>query len=291
MEVLYADLRLANNAKPELESRPDLSPQRIASFLKDASWAVIGLLLLYLTEKVSLSIISRVVTDIDTRPRHSQRRSDANRGDIMPRFNNYIIDQLIVPAFVWLFFIGGVVAVAIAVGLILRSSWVFRLFDLVNHSVSTRHATKALEVSRDSSRFVWKYRQPIGFVFVVGAVYSVWGMVTGAGNAAIVSMLNLKLPSGYVFWIVESVRYFLVVSCTAAIIVGILMIISPDTLKAIENVASRWVSTRQVAPNADKMNLTFDKWVAAFPRTAGLIIVLPALGMVMYFGDLLLKLR
>ena len=210
-------------------------------------------------------------------------------GEIMPRFNNYIIDQLIAPALVWFFFIGGIVAVAIGIGLIFRSARVFRLFNLVNHSVSTRHATKALAVPRDSSQFAWKYRHPIGVVFVVGAVYSVWGMVTGAGNAAIVAMLNLKLPGGYVFWIVESIRYFLVVSCTVAIIVGILMLISPDTLKTIENVGSRWYSTRQIVPDADKMNLTFDKWVAAFPRTTGLILLFPALGMLMYFGDLLLK--
>lgn len=207
----------------------------------------------------------------------------------MPRFNNFIIDQLIAPAIVWFFFIGGVIAVAIGVGLILRNPNVFRLFGLMNHSVSTRHATKAMAVPRDSGQFFWKYRRRIGFVFVVGAVYSVWGMVTGAGNAAIVGMLNLKLPGGYVFWIVESLRYFLVVSCTSAIIVGILMLISPDTMKAIEKVGSRWFSTRQVALDADKMNMTFDKWVAAFPRTAGTIIFFPALGVVFYFGDLLLR--
>ena len=207
----------------------------------------------------------------------------------MPRFNNYIFDQLIAPAIVWFFFIGGIVAVAIGVGLILRSPKVFRLFDLVNHSVSTRHATRALEVSRDSSQFVSKYRHPIGIVFVVGAVYSVWGMVTGAGNSAIVAMLNLKLPAGYVFWIVESLRYFLVVGCTTSIIVGILMLISPETLKAIESVGSRWFSTRQMVPDADKMNLSFDKWIAAFPRTAGFIITFPALGMLAYFGEILLK--
>lgn len=207
----------------------------------------------------------------------------------MPRFNNYIFDQLIAPAIVWFFFIGGIAAVLIGVGLIMRSPWVFRLFERVNHSVSTRHATKSLEVPRDSSQFAWKYRRPIGIVFIVGAVYSVWGLVTGAGNAAIVSMLNLKYPGGYIFWIVESLRYFLVVSCTATIIVGILMLISPDTLKTIENVGGRWYSTRQIVPDADKMNLTFDKWVAAFPRTTGLILIFPALGMLAYFGDLLLK--
>ncbi|MDD5177389.1 MAG: hypothetical protein PHQ05_13310 [Sterolibacterium sp.] len=207
----------------------------------------------------------------------------------MPRFNNFLIDQLIAPAFVWFFFIGGIVAVAIGVGLILRSPQVFRLFELLNRTVSARHATKAMAIQRDSEQFAWKYRRPIGIVFVVGAVYAVWGMVTGAGNSVIVAMLNLKLPAGYVFWIVESLRYFLVVGCTTAILVGILMLISPDTLKTIENVGSRWYSTRQIAPDAEKMNLTLDKWVAAFPRTTGLILVFPALGMVFYFGELLLK--
>lgn len=207
----------------------------------------------------------------------------------MPRFNNYVIDQLIAPAFVLFFFIGGLAAIVIGVGLILKSPAVFRLFDILNHSVSTRNATKPLAVPRDSSPFFFRHRIPIGIIFVVGALYADYGLLTGAGNAAIVSMLNSKLPPGYVFWIVECLRYFLMVSCTVSIIVGILMVISPNTLKGIESAGGRWYSTRKMSIDADKMNLTFDKWVAAFPRTAGLIIVFPALGMVLYFGDLLLR--
>ncbi|TRZ69609.1 MAG: hypothetical protein D4S02_01785 [Rhodocyclaceae bacterium] len=79
------------------------------------------------------------------------------------------------------------------------------------------------------------------------------------------------------------------VSCTVSIIVGILLVISPDTLKDVENAGGRWVSTRNMALGADKMNLSFDKWVAAHPRTAGLIIAFPGLGMVLYFGDQLLR--
>jgi len=207
----------------------------------------------------------------------------------MPHFNNYFIDQIIAPALLWFFFIGGVVAVLISVGLIMRSPKLFQLFGFANTSVSIRQSTKALAIPRDSSQFFWKYRTPIGIVFVVSAIYSVWGLVTGAGNAAIVSLFNLKLPAGYVFWIVESLRYFLIVGCTAAIMVGVLMVISPDTLKAVEKVAGSWVSTRQVARQGENMNLGFDQWVAAFSRTAGLLLILPALGILVYFGDLLLK--
>lgn len=209
----------------------------------------------------------------------------------MPRFNDYVIDQLIVPAFVLFFFIGGLAALAIGVGLIYRSPSVFRLFDILNHSVSTRTATKPLAIPRDSSQFFFKHRLTIGVVFVVSALYADYGLLTGAGNAAIVSLFNTTLPPGYVFWIVESVRYFLTVSCTVSIIVGILLVISPDTLKAVESAGGRWVSTRNLTVDADKMNLSFDKWVATYPRTAGMIIALPALGMVLYFGDQLLMQR
>ena len=207
----------------------------------------------------------------------------------MPRFNNYLIDQLIAPAFVWFFFIGGVVAVVIGVGLILRNPRVFSLFDLLNQSISTRKATKALSIQRDSERFFWKYRIPVGALFIAGALYADYGLLTGAGNAAIVTALNAKLPPGFVFWIVESLRYFLVVSCTVSIIVGVLLVLSPDTLKAIESSGSRWYSTRKMAPEAEQMNLKFDNWVRNNPRTAGLVIVFPALGMVTHFGDVLLR--
>jgi len=207
----------------------------------------------------------------------------------MPIFNNYVIDQLIAPAFVMFFFVGGLFAAAIGIGLIFRTPRVFRLFDLMNHSVSTRNATKPLAVRRDSSQFFAKYRIPIGVIFIIGALYADWGLLTGAGNAAIVSVFNTKLPPGYVFWIVESVRYFLMVGCTVSIIVGILLVVSPDALKSIEDRGGHWFSTRQVAPGAETTYLTLDRWVAASPRIAGAIILFPALGMLMYFGDQLLR--
>lgn len=207
----------------------------------------------------------------------------------MPHFDNYVFDQLVAPTLVLFFFVGGLASAVIGLGLIFKSPSVFRLFDILNQSVSTRNATKPLAISRDSSQFFLRHRLPIGVIFVVGAVYADYGLLTGAGNAAIVSLFNTKLPPGYVFWIIESLRYFLIVSCTISIIVGILLVVSPDTLKSIENSGGRWISTRRIAPGAERNYLTLDKCVAAFPRIAGLIIIFPALGMVMYFGDLLLR--
>ncbi|TRZ69608.1 MAG: hypothetical protein D4S02_01780 [Rhodocyclaceae bacterium] len=207
----------------------------------------------------------------------------------MPRFNNYVIDQLIAPALLLFFFLGGLTAFFIGIGLIFKSPTVSRLFDTLNHSAPTRNATTPLGIPHDRSHFFLRHLIPIGVVFIIGALYADYGLLTGAGNAAIVSMFNATLPPGYVFWIVEIVRYFLMVSGTVSIIVGILMIISPDTRRAIENTGGRRYSAGEFAIDAEKMDLAFDKWVAAYPRTAGLVIVFPALGMVSYFWDQLLR--
>lgn len=206
----------------------------------------------------------------------------------MPHFNNYLIDQLLLPSLTLFFFIGGVLALAIGVGLIVSSDRVFRLFGLMNYTVSTRHASKPMALPRDSGSFVWKYRRPIGAIFVAGAAYSAYGLIARIDDAAVVAMLNLKLAPLFVLWLVEATRWFLIAGCVVSIAVGILLVFFPDAMRAIEKRASHWHSTRQVAPDADKMILTLDNWVAAFPRAAGWIIVFPALGMVIYFGSQLL---
>lgn len=204
----------------------------------------------------------------------------------MPHGSQVVIEQLIVPAMLMFFFIGGVVATVIAVGLIVGSPLVFRLFVLSNRYVSTRRVGRTMAIPRDSGPFVWKYRRPIGLAFVLGAAYSLWGLIANSGNTAIIHVLKLKLPAGFVLWIIESVRYTLIAGSTVALLVGFLMILAPDTLKAVDNVASRWVSTRQIAPDADKMNMSLDKLVEAHPRKSGLMLILPALSIAIYFGAL-----
>lgn len=43
-------------------------------------------------------------------------------------------------------------------------------------------------------------------------------------------------------------------------------ILFPDTIRAIETRASHWYSTLRMAPQAEKMNLTLDKWVRIHGR-------------------------
>lgn len=207
----------------------------------------------------------------------------------MLHINSYILNQLLIPSALLFFFIGGIAATVIGLGLIVNSAAVFRLFGIMNTSVSTRRMTKPLAIPRDSSGLVWKYRRPISAFFMIGATFSLYGLIAQIDNAVVVTILKLKYPPAFILWLVESTRLLLIVGCSVALAVGILLGFFPDAMRTLETHSSFWVSTRRLAPAADRMNLSLDKWVAAFPRAAGWAILLPALGMVAYFGVLLLN--
>ena len=206
----------------------------------------------------------------------------------MPHFNNFVLDQILVPSFILFFFIGGLVAVAVGIGLIVNSAAVLRVFGSMNYSVSARRATRPISIPIDSSNFVAKYRTWIGAFFVLGAAYSLYGLIAKIDNAAVVSLLHLKYPREFVLWIVESTRLFLIVTCAVSLLVGIMLGFFPDTLRSIEKRSSHWFSTRRMAQQADRMNLTLDRWVSISPRAAGWVILFPALALTAYFGSLLL---
>lgn len=207
----------------------------------------------------------------------------------MLNINSYVINQLLIPSALLFFFVGGVAAAVVGLGLIVNSNAVFRMFKLMNHSVSTRRMSRPLEIPRDSSALIWKYHRPIAAFFTIGAAFSLYGLVVQVDNATLVAALKLKYPPVAVLLLVESIRLFLIIGCAGGLAVGILLGFFPDAIRRLEAHSSRWVSTRRLAPGADTMNLALDKWVAAFPRAAGWVILLPALGMVLHFGTLLLR--
>lgn len=195
----------------------------------------------------------------------------------MPLSNDYLVDQLLIPAVVMFFLVWGLIGAAIGAGLIVCSAKTFRLFRMMNHYVSTRHGLKPLAMPHDIGQSVRKHRRLIGAFFVLGAAYSIYSLVAWFDNSAIVSALDLRYPRPFVAWILESVRWSLIVFSVFAIVIGVMLGYFPDALGRFEAQANRWVSVRKLTVGVDTMHLTLDRLVEAFPRSAGSIIVIAAL--------------
>lgn len=186
------------------------------------------------------------------------------------------------------FLVGGIFLLAVGVGLIANSAGTLRFFGSLNRWISMRRASKPLEIPRDTRPAVQKYRYWLAAIFVAGGVFAIVGLVTRFNSSAVITLFNLQyLRPDFAAWLVDSLRWILIVGNLTAIVAGAMLAFFPDVLAAFETRGSRWYSERQAARGADTMHLTLDSWVAAYPRAAGAIIACFALGLIGAFGLML----
>ena len=191
-----------------------------------------------------------------------------------------------------LFLVGGLVALAVGVGLIVGSAGTLRLLVAMNRWVSTRRALRPFEIPRDTRPLVQKHRRWLAVFFVAGAAYAIVGLTTGFDARAVSYVYGLDTrPSSAAPWLVETVRWALIVGNLAAIVIGIMLGFFPGAVAALEARGARWYSDRQLVKGADEMNLSLDNWVAASPRIAGWIIAVAGLVLAGDFGFMLSGLR
>lgn len=195
----------------------------------------------------------------------------------MPLSNEYLVVKLLIPAVVMFFLVWSLIGAAIGAGLIVSSAKMFRLFRLMNHYVSTRHALKPLAMPHDIGQTVRQHRRLIGAFFVLGAAYSLYSLFAWFDSSSITAALHLRYPRPLVFSVLESARWSLIVFSVLALVVGVMLGYFPDALGRFEAQANRWVSVRKLTIGVDTMHLTLDRLVEAYPRSAGSIIFVAAL--------------
>ena len=205
--------------------------------------------------------------------------------------NSNLIYQVLIPSIVLFFLVWSVVGVGVGLGLIVSPVKMLRLFGSVNRYVSTRNGFKALSAMHDVEPQIRKNRRWIGTLFILGAAYSIFGLVRWYDNGPIISALSLDLPRPFLAWIVDSVRWSLIACSVFAFVIGTLLCFYPKVVYRLEQPADHWYSLRKLFLGVDTLHLGLDRWVTAFPRAAGLIIVIGALVAAAYSAVLWGQLR
>lgn len=205
---------------------------------------------------------------------------------------NYAFRQWVAQALTGFFLVGGLVGVAVGLGLIVNSERTLRFFGTVNRWVSMRRATRPLEIPRDTSRAVQKNRRWLAAAFIAGGAFATYILTTKFNANAASQLLNLTaLHPSIASWIVDSARLILIAGNLIAVLAGILLAFFPAALAALEAGGSSWFSERRLVKGVDTQNVSLDKWVAAHPRSAGAIITAGALLLLGNFGIMLLGMR
>lgn len=205
--------------------------------------------------------------------------------DFLTMFEHPTVRLWLAQATVLFFLICGTALLAIGIGLIVNSGGALRMVVAMNRWVSMRRATRSIEIPRDSSKVVQRYRYGLAVVFVAGGAFATWVLLTRYELQSVITMFGLKaMNPALSVWIIDTVRWLLIIGNVAAVAVGILLGFFPETMNALEARGGRWFSQRQMSKGAAAPHLTLDHWVEAHPRAAGWVIIAFALFLIGAFA-------
>ncbi|HEX9193300.1 MAG TPA: hypothetical protein VF871_05980 [Burkholderiales bacterium] len=178
------------------------------------------------------------------------------------------------------FIVFGVISFAVGLGLIVSSAGTFQMFRALNQWVSTRAVLKSVEIPRETDQVAHRYRRWLGGAFILFGVVAIFGLI-GMFDVGAVSVAIFKsLSRPFIAWIVQSLRWFLVIGSLLGLVVGAMLCFYPDALGAFERFANQWISSRQFLRHGDDMNLTLDRLVEAHPKPFGWVITVASAGVV-----------
>jgi hypothetical protein len=202
----------------------------------------------------------------------------------MPFMNQSIVDQFLIPFLIRFFFVFGIVGFVVGVGLVLDHVRMHRLSGFMNQWVSMRHSTKWLAVPRDIGPLVQRFRHLIGTIFILLAAFSTFVLMTRFDADHVAAAFDVNAPHAFVVWIVDAMRWLLIAGGMLAIVVGVMLMVSPNVLRSVEARTNRWVSFRTHSQSGDAVHAGFDKWVESYPRAMGSAFAVVALAVVVVYG-------
>ena len=90
-------------------------------------------------------------------------------------------------------------------------------------------------------------------------------------------------PTDIFLW--QSLAIFLLIAALLGILLGLLLTFKPDLMERINRVANRWVSVRQIDRLLDRI-ISMEQWFYQYHRPLGILVILGAVYILVYFGVL-----
>jgi hypothetical protein len=198
---------------------------------------------------------------------------------------NHWMESVVLDFVVKFFFVFGLIGMLVGLGLVFFSDRMQRLFGTTNHSVSLRQPTKWLEIPRELGGSVQRYRLGFGAVFIVAGLF---GLLARPDLARLKSVFRFNDVAAIG---ADALGWLLLIGNALAVAVGLMLILSPRALARMENIANRWISTRQLSQPMHEQHFTLDQLVMGSPRASGAMISVGALYIVLQAGLVLFRLR
>ena len=189
---------------------------------------------------------------------------------------NSMLSEIFYDASYLFIVVGTIIALILGLGLIFAPNTTLKINEKINTRISLREKTKAIETPIKSEPFFYKHAIISGAILVIGSLFVLYTLATF--NAySLIPYLPKSISAPAWDWLLQAGQIFFFISCTFILLFGLVVLIRPSQIKNFEEVANRWISTRQRFSKMSSEINTANKLVNTYPRVFGSFITLLSL--------------
>ena len=182
--------------------------------------------------------------------------------------------QILLSAFLKILLVVDITAILVGVGLMLRPALIFRLFAFSNRTI-VNVPSPALDTATGNWPSIQRYRFFFAVLIACGSAYTAIRLAyvdTGLLTLWLSHALHMPLPA--TFWLVNLLKWFLILGSGMGLAVGLLLGFSLPTLIKLEARLAKWLEKCGCAGNKNTKARTYatDNLVAKYPKSTGLIM-------------------
>lgn len=172
--------------------------------------------------------------------------------------------------FVSLFWLG-VLMLAIGVIFLIAPGWALSIGNKLNRWVSTKFFFDSIDKPRYQERWIYRHYRISGIIIVVVTCYVFYVFLMAIGIDVMVGKLIGFADSGFYKWLYEQLFYIFLGANVIALVLGLIILIRPSLLKAIEEKSNRWIGTNEKLDKLDR-SISTDIYLGN-PRLFGFAVV------------------
>jgi hypothetical protein len=194
-----------------------------------------------------------------------------------------IVNDIVWHSFLFLLWIGSVLAILLGAGLLLAPMHVEKVNRFFGRWIDTRTIETEFDRPRLTERYIYRHHRIFGTVFFAGAVTTLYCFLLSPTRDRAAMLLSPDT-----FGLFDAGMAFLIIGNVLAAVIGAIVFFRPSLLREFEDVANQWISTDRVVRFFNKPQRSFDNYVLRHRRAIGIGLIVAGLYISFFLGNLLL---
>jgi hypothetical protein len=171
-------------------------------------------------------------------------------------------------------FFGSVLSLVFGAMLVMDSARAFRINERMGRWVSTRTWIRPLDISRDVDWRIYRRHRAVGIAVVLWTAYVLYALTTRYRLEPLLYAFRSFGPKAVLEWMIESTFYVLVAANVLILVGGIVLVLRPATIRALESWGNRSFSERARTKALDTTHDGPDRFVHRHPALTGWFVVI-----------------